>query len=334
MAKRHLTEQQRRRIRAHQQHKQVAAFTESSATHSLTGRIMAHFGTSAEIITPENKRFSCAIRQNLPPLVTGDNVVFEPMGNTHGVIVALVPRISLLSRTLPSGDSRIMAANVTRVFVVIAPEPEINWLTLDRYLIGLEQCGLPAFIIMNKCDLPVEASSRETFQVYGKIGYPTLAVSAQDVASLQGLLEALNHQTSIFIGQSGVGKSSLIQALLPHEQLKTGALSARSKLGAHTTTTARMYEIPTGGYVIDSPGIRDFGLNSLEFSGLAHGFPEFRPFLGQCKFKNCTHINEPTCALREAATKALIPECRLHNYQTLFHELENMTKDYGKNSLN
>jgi ribosome biogenesis GTPase len=328
MTKRHLTKQQRRRIEENQHEKQIDAL---ESTQQI-GRIIANFGTSAEVAIAPHQAISCSIRQNLPPLVAGDNVVYEKTTTAGGVIVALLPRISLLSRTNPTGDTKIMAANITLVFVVVAPEPEINWLVLDRYLIGLEQCGLSAAIVLNKSDLGETSQIKDTLQIYQKIGYRVFEVSAYHPETLTTLHQALVDQTSIFIGQSGVGKSSLIQALLPNEQLRTGALSARTRLGAHTTTTTRLYTFAQGGDLIDSPGIRDFGLNSsLELSGLPQGFIEFQPFIGQCKFKSCHHLNEPECALLKAAEDGLIATQRLENYQTLFKELEGITKEYGKN---
>ena len=338
MSKRRLSENQKRRIQLHQQRKQEQALEQehvdiTTLSHSQQiGRIIAHYGRSADVIAENHQIYSCDIRQNLPALVTGDNVVFELTATASGIIAALLPRISLLSRNIASGELRAMAANVTQVFVVIAPEPEVNWLVLDRYLVGLEQCQLAAGIVLNKSDLFGTKHLEEMLTIYKKIGYPIFKTCTQQPETLTTLTAALVDQTSIFIGQSGVGKSSLIQVLLPHEHLRTGALSERTRLGSHTTSTTRLYTFPHGGYLIDSPGIRDFGLNSIELRDLARGFIEFQPHLGHCKFKSCHHLNEPECAIHQAVEQGDITAQRLASYQELFHNLQEMAKDYAKNN--
>lgn len=320
-----LSKHQKQRIREHQQQKQ-----EQHTPLQQKGRIIIRHGKSAEVTDALSQHYFCDIRQNLPPLVAGDEVIFETTAPSEGIIVALVPRVSVLSRTLPTGESRLMAANVTRVFVVVAPEPEVNELVLDRYLVGLAQANLEACIILNKSDLPSSKPLEKTLSVYQKIGYAVFETCSLTPSTLVDLTKALVDQTSIFIGQSGVGKSSLLQALLPNEELRTGALSEHSRLGTHTTSSTRLYTFPHGGYLLDSPGIRDFGINSISLRDLAQGFVEFRPYLSSCKFKNCEHTHEPYCAVQEAVAQGDISPKRLAHYQALHNDLQQMKKDYGK----
>ena len=213
-----------------------------------------------------------------------------------------------------------MAANIDQVVVVIASKPSFEYGMLDRYLAAAELIGATPVIVVNKADL-LDADSRakleQRLSVYREIGYPLLFTSTRSNAALVELHRQLKAHTSILVGQSGVGKSSLVQALLPDLDIRIGTLSQVTGLGRHTTTVAMLYHLPDGGNLIDSPGVRDFTLGSVEVEKLASGFREFTPYLGQCRFHNCRHLSEPGCAVQDAARAGAISKLRLENYQQL-----------------
>ena len=204
--------------------------------------------------------------------------------------------------------------------VVIACKPSFEYGMLDRYLVAAELIGARPAIVVNKADM-LDAESRarleERLDVYQKTGYPVLFTSTLTEDGLKALHEQLKSHTSILVGQSGVGKSSLVKTLLPDLDIRIGSLSQVTGLGRHTTTVAMLYHLPDGGDLIDSPGVRDFTLAQVPVAELEHGFIEFKPFLGQCRFHNCRHVTEPGCAVQDAARNGLINKRRLENYQKL-----------------
>jgi ribosome biogenesis GTPase len=191
---------------------------------------------------------------------------------------------------------------------------------LDRYLVAAELIGASPLIVVNKSDL-LDAGGRELLQqrlaVYPTIGYPLVFTSNRHVAGLHELHSHLANHTSILVGQSGVGKSSLVQTLLPDLEIRTGSLSEVTGLGRHTTTVAMLYHVPGGGDLIDSPGVRDFTLNKVAPELLENGFPEFVPYRGQCRFHNCRHASEPGCAIHNAVRDGTVDPRRLANYREL-----------------
>jgi ribosome biogenesis GTPase / thiamine phosphate phosphatase len=205
--------------------------------------------------------------------------------------------------------------------VVIAPEPPPHANLLDRYLAAAEDAGLHALILLNKTDLGAQAAALEPLlDVYRAIGYPVLRASAAQAGGIAALAAALAGHTTAFVGQSGVGKSSLIATLLPHEDIRVGELSQAVAKGRHTTTTARLYHLPAGGKLIDSPGIREFSLVHLDSARTARGFIEFRPYLGCCRFRDCEHRDEPGCALREAVDAGAVSAARYAGYLQIIGE--------------
>ena len=297
------------------------------------GLLVANYGASADIEDPERNIYRCKLRQNLGNLVVGDRVIWraETSPSTSktkqktGVIVAIQTRQSELMRPDPMGQLKPIAANIDQMVLVIAPLPTPSEYLIDRYLVAAETLHIPSLIFINKMDL---LSAREQqdildrFSVYQHIGYPLHAGSAQTAHGLDDLQSQLTHKTNALVGQSGVGKSRLIKRLLPEAKLDIGAISPTSGLGTHTTTTTRLYHIPSGGDLIDSPGVREFGLWHSSAHEIAQGFIEFGEFLGTCKFKNCQHQHEPGCALRKAVDSGKISELRLKSFLRLIAGLK------------
>ena len=335
MAKRKLNRRQQWRIEKIQQErrqrterKQARAVDETLANNTLgeeqEGLLVANFGASVEIETRQGTRVRCQLRQNLPLLVVGDRVVWQAAGEA-GVVTALLERRSLLARPDQQGELKALAANIDQIVVVAAPAPAYSPDLINQYLAAAELTGIAPLLLFNKIDLIDEHNRREVdalLSIYQRIGYPVLSASTKREHGLDALIEQLKGKTNVFVGQSGVGKSSLAKSLLPDTRIDVGELSAQSGLGQHTTSTARLYHLPAGGHVIDSPGVREFRLWPMSRQELARGFIEFHPYLGQCKFRDCTHRHEPGCALQEAVGRGEISRQRLDSYQKLAQQLE------------
>jgi ribosome biogenesis GTPase len=264
--------------------------------------------------------FRCQTRQHIGHPVCGDRVIWQQVDETTGVVTALLPRSSVLSRPDYGGRHKPLAANITQLVIVLAPKPEPSGYLLDQYLVTAETIAIPPLIAVNKIDLlqgEIADEFMQRFESYRSIGYPIIGVSAKREHGLDLLIDKLKHQTSILLGQSGVGKSSLVNALLPSMKVETGRLSRATGLGRHTTSAATCYTLPQGGELIDSPGVRSFRLTDLSHQQLEQGFIEFRPLLGQCRFHNCTHDHEPGCAIQAAVEKGEISSLRLQNFLRL-----------------
>jgi len=247
-------------------------------------------------------------------------VVWQATGLGQGVVTALLPRGSTLSRPDYSGHDKPLAANITRLVVVLAPQPEPTEYLVDQYLVAAEHIGVDALIALNKMDLSQGAAERAflgRFAPYARIGYPLISVSARHDQGLDPLREALHDHVAILVGQSGVGKSSLIQALLPDLEIQVGRLSEATGLGRHTTSATTWYRLPTGGGLIDSPGVRSFRLGRLGRAELERGFRDFRPYLEHCRFADCHHDQEPGCAIKEAVARGAIERARLASFHHL-----------------
>ncbi len=289
----------------------------------MEGRVVTRHGRNLVVADSEQNLFLCLFRQNIGHVVCGDRVVWHTTEPGSGVVTALLERESVLARPDYSGREKPLAANLTQLVIVIAPEPEPSEYLLDQYLVTAEVIGVPALIAANKIDLlsPEERRNfQQRFEHYERIGYPLALVSARTEHGLDPLIERLTGETSILLGQSGVGKSSLIKTLLPDQEIQVGRLSEATGLGKHTTSSTTCYDLPQGGYLIDSPGVRSFRLNKLEHTELEQGFREFRPFLGHCQFRDCRHEQEPGCAIKAAVECGEIDEQRLRNFLHLAGE--------------
>lgn len=288
------------------------------------GRIITRYGVQVDVEDNSGKLYRCLMRQNLPSLVCGDRVIWQEGQNQTGVVVAVEPRQSLLER--PDADNQIkpVAANINQILVVAAPLPALDIDLINRYLVAAEMTSIAPVLVINKIDLLNEPSLEKLktrIKMYEDIGYRVIYASCKKSHGLDELIECLQDKTSILVGQSGVGKSSLIQALLPEEDLKIGAISDASGLGRHTTTATSLYHFPAGGELIDSPGVRAFRLGHVSVAQLTNGFIEFRPYQDQCKFNNCRHTVEPDCAIRHAVETGKISIERYDSYQRILNTI-------------
>ncbi len=295
--------------------------TKSSSTpiepEGEPGLILAHYGQSSLVEAENGDIVRCSTRRSLPRTVSGDRILWQASSPREGVITAVLERDTILSRPDPNNRVRPVAANIDQIVVVIASKPSFEYGMLDRYLVAAELIGAQPVIVVNKSDLLDHDSRKkleERLAVYQSIGYTLLFTSTHSTDGLRDLHQQLKTHTSVLVGQSGVGKSSLIQALLPDLDIRTGSLSQVTGLGRHTTTVAMLYHLPDGGDLIDSPGVRDFNLVKVPLEDLQFGFREFRPYLGQCRFHNCRHVSEPGCAVQTATREGHIIERRLKNY--------------------
>jgi ribosome biogenesis GTPase len=264
-------------------------------------------------------------------LAVGDEVLVEPgeRGDDAWAITEILPRRSRLARRSPGGGwgERVVIANVDQVVVVFAAaEPEPHPRMVDRFLVIAEGNELQARLVVNKVELTGEAAARERFGIYERAGYPVHYTSAREDIGMAALRDALDGRVSALTGPSGVGKSSLINAAYPGTELRVGEISRSVMKGRHTTVGALLTPLPTGGFVADTPGLREVGLWGLPAAELDHLFPEFRPCLERCRFADCTHRREPDCAVREAVERGEVSAERYESYLKLREELEEMER--------
>lgn len=334
MSKRKLNRRQNWRIEKIQKERETRALKRAEQAESKLnetdlgteelGVVMAHYGVQIDVENPETGDISrCHIRANIPQLVTGDRVVFR-QGNPTGVVVALRERDNILQRPDQRGQLKQVAANIDHLLVVIAPYPEAHPNLIDRYLVAAESMGIEPVLLLNKMDRidpDKHGKLLELMAMYTKLGYNTVNASAVSQEGLADLKQFLVNKTTVFVGQSGVGKSSLINLLLPEANMKVGALSEASQKGRHTTTTAKLFHFPDGGDLIDSPGIREFALWHFNETDVYEGFKEITPYLGQCKFRDCHHNKEPGCEVRNALERGDISESRWRSCQHIINTL-------------
>ena len=323
--------QEERLARAQRKAERLVSSETTQLGDEQIGLIVANFGALLHVEGSDGTVHSCKQRQNIETVVVGDEVVWQSDPHGGGVVTAPLPRRSLLARPDLAGTLRPIAANVDQILVVTAPAPTYSNALIDQYLIAAETTGITPILLFNKIDL-LEAdageAARAQFELYRQLGYQVIFASTKSRHGLDELRTTLRHKNSVFIGQSGVGKSSLVQALLPGETITVGELSELSGLGQHTTTTARLYHLPEGGNLIDSPGVRGFRLWPMEPYAIARGFREFLPYLGRCRFRNCSHRHEPGCALIEAVERNEISAERLTSFHRIIDEQANYKPRY------
>ncbi|WP_258241001.1 small ribosomal subunit biogenesis GTPase RsgA [Pseudidiomarina homiensis] len=336
---RKLNKGQLRRMRANQQKRlQQVELTQEVDDASLgaaeSGVIVSRFGQHA-IVTAETSHthFRCHIRRSIESLVCGDEVVWrrftsQTEGGEQGVIEAVQERKSLLSRPDYYDGVKPVAANIDQIFIISSVLPAFSTQIIDRYLVACEDIDITPVIVLNKADLlseqpaAVQEEIEQALAMYEAIGYQVVRTSAKTQGGLETIQKLLQDHVSIVVGQSGVGKSSLVNALLPEIDADVGAISTNSGLGQHTTTVATRYALPQGGFLIDSPGIREFALWHLDESRVAWCFIDFRPFLGRCKFRDCKHqTQDPGCALQEAAETGELHPLRLYNFHKIIESM-------------
>lgn len=331
MSKRKLNRRQAWRIEKIQQEKAARAAKKQQAltpSESQTlgpeqqGLVTAHYGTFVDIES-NGSVCRCHFRTNLGSLVTGDQVIWQA-GDPYGVVVAVLPRKSELSRPDTHKGNKVIAANIDRILIVIAPLPKPHSQLIDRYLIAAERQQIHPVLILNKTDL-LDQDNQDNINalldLYRNLGYEVITSSYKSEDGMAELTATIKGHTSIFVGQSGVGKSSLVNRLIPNLNLQVGEISVANEKGVHTTTLSRLVHFPAGGQLIDSPGIREFGLWDLEVDDILHGLIEFRDLLGHCKFRDCHHKEEPGCAIKEAYEQGKINPFRMQTFINLQQEI-------------
>jgi len=263
------------------------------------GLVISHLGQGIAVEL-SGVIYLCQTRRKLETVTVGDRVMITLSPPNQGRIEQILPRRSLLQRPSRNNKTRPVAANIDKIYIVFAVEPTCDFLLIDQYLAICENKNIDVVLVLNKVDLEREHIEKE-LQLYEALSYPLHRVSAVQNQGIDELKMALNNHINIFTGQSGVGKSSLTNALIPDKQLKTNTVSETTKHGRHTTTAATLYHLPEGGDLIDTPGVAIFGLADLNEKQLAWGYREFQPLLEQCKFSDCRHDLDKGCAVRLAA---------------------------------
>ena len=238
-------------------------------------------------------------------------------GAGKGVIEAVGERTTLLYRS-DAVRQKLVAANVTQVVIVVAPVPAYSEDLVNRCIAAAEHGGMAALITLNKSDLPQAQAALDALEFYRKLGYRVVALSAK--RDLDSLVPHLKGETSVLVGQSGMGKSTIINGLIPAAAVRVAEVSAALDSGRHTTTHTRLYHLDASSHILDSPGMQVFGLHHLDDAELAHAFIEFRPWLGHCRFRDCRHLSEPGCAVTAACKRREINERRLASYRGLLQE--------------
>jgi len=278
-----------------------------------TGLVITRYGQRLLVEAESGELLQCTGRRNIELSVAGDQVIYQTTDNGEGVVTALLARENSLVRS-----QKLIAANIDELWLVVSIEPHYQFELIDRYLVVAENANLPINIVVNKIELSSDIDKvKRDFSMYESAGYNVSYLSVNEKINIAEFKSQLNDKTHIFLGQSGVGKSSLINELIPDLNLRVNEISTKSKLGKHTTTNTTLYHIPSGGDLIDSPGIREFKLDELTDKEILSGFKEFKPFIGQCKFRNCAHIKEPKCAIKTAVESGDIHPLRYANYLQL-----------------
>lgn len=280
------------------------------------GLVIAHLGQGIAVECLD-KITLCQTRRRLETVAVGDKVLWTQSSPDQGRIEDILPRRSLLARPSGNGKIRPVAANIDTVCIVFAIEPVCDFLLLDQYLAICENNNFDAALVLNKVDLNLSENIEQELQNYQKLGYPLYRVSVKTASGLDELKLALKDRVSILAGQSGVGKSSITNALIPDRDLKTNTLSETTKHGRHTTTAATLYHINGGGDLIDSPGVAIFGLADLTERQLAYGYREFQPLLNNCQFNDCRHLHDKGCKVRLSAEQGDISMSRYQRFLKL-----------------
>ncbi|GHU04324.1 putative ribosome biogenesis GTPase RsgA [Betaproteobacteria bacterium] len=284
----------------------------------LEGTVIAAHGRHYLVELPDGSALPCFPRGKKSELACGDRVSIARSNETQGVIDAVLPRHALLYRS-NEFRQKLIAANVSLIIIVVATDPPFPENLVTRCLLAAESQNIGALIVLNKCDLADRLASAETsLAPFSRLGYPILRLSAR--ADVSALWPYLAGQSGVLVGQSGVGKSTLINALVPEARARTREISATLDTGRHTTTHATRYRLPENSSLIDSPGLQEFGLHHLSIRDIEYGFREFRPLLGSCRFRDCRHDREPGCAIRAALEAGEIAPSRYAAFHTLIGE--------------
>lgn len=301
----------------------------------MQGLVIKSTGSWYEVLTEEGKTINCRIKgkfrtldiKTTNPVAVGDHVEIEPEPDLEtGIIKTLKPRKNYIIRKSVnlSKQAQIIAANLDQAFLIVTlASPRTSLGFIDRFLVTAEAYDIPAKLIFNKLDLFSDEGIeilKEYQRIYETAGYPCYSVSALKETNIDQIRALLKGKVTLVSGHSGVGKSTLINALLPGKELKTAEISDWSDKGKHTTTFAEMFELPFGGYLIDTPGIRELGIFDIEKQELGRLFPEIRKLMGDCRFHNCRHVNEPGCAVLSALNEGKFEVSRYESYLSIYHD--------------
>jgi ribosome biogenesis GTPase / thiamine phosphate phosphatase len=283
-----------------------------------SGTVVASHGRHHRVELAENDEIDCTTRGRRSDIACGDRVQIMRSGGGTAVIESVEPRTTLFYRS-DARRQKLIAANVTQVAVVVAADPPFYDDLVNRCLAGAEHANIPALIALNKFDLPEAEAALKRLRLYERLGYPVVTLAAKyDTAPL---LPHLREHVTLLVGQSGMGKSTLINALVPGAAARVGEVSVALASGKHTTTHAELYKLDATTRIIDSPGLQEFGLHHLTPYDVAHAFVEFRAFIDKCRFNDCLHLMEPDCAIAGAAADGAISHHRLESYRRLAREL-------------
>jgi ribosome biogenesis GTPase len=298
-----------------------------SLAHSRAGRVVASHGRDATVVGDDGSRVHCRLHGRRLAVVCGDRVRWHAARTEGGagVIDEVLPRASLLARISARGDAEPVAANLTQLVAVVAPVPAADFGLCDRYLAAAEWCGIAACVVANKADLEDAGDSLlGPLADYARIGYRVLRTSKRQAGGVDALRECLAGGTSVLVGQSGVGKSSLTNALVPGVAAAVDDVSRASENGRHTTTMSSLYALPSGGELIDSPGVRDFSPPLPAPREVAGGYREIAALAAECRFRDCMHRREPGCRVTAAVAAGAVSARRLESYRRLLTLAEEM----------
>lgn len=293
---------------------------------SINGLVTAAFRRHYAVLLDNGQMASCVLRGRSLTIACGDrvNVALESSG-TEGAIDAVEPRTSLFFRS-DAQREKIIAANVTQVLGMVAPDPPYDDELVHRWIIAAESNGCRFILIANKADLPSFAAIKPRLAQFAALGYRIIETSASNDAA--PIAPWLHGQHSVLIGQSGMGKSTLINTLLPGAAARVGVLSSALKTGKHTTTETTLYALDATSWIVDSPGMKEFGLGHLTADAIADAFVELRPLLGQCRFRNCRHDSEPGCAVLAALERGEVIPWRLSLLQQMLADSARRTRTW------
>jgi ribosome biogenesis GTPase len=301
----------------------------NAAAAPFDARIVAVFGRDLLVRDAEGNELRARPRGRKLNVVCGDDVLCEREATHDEIIVTGVkPRRTALYRSNMRGEAEAVVANVSQLFVVLAPKPQPDLFVVDRYVAAATSAAIAATLVLNKQDLPINDELRGELACYQAIGYRTLTLSAKHDGSLDGLLEASAGSVAALVGQSGVGKSSLVRRLVPQSEAQVGELD-RDEEGRHTTTTSRMFNLPGGGHLIDSPGVRDFAPAIDKLDARTMGFAEVERLSPGCRFQDCQHMREPGCAVQKAVESGEMNARRYESYRRMRRLFDDLTKARG-----
>jgi ribosome biogenesis GTPase len=304
----------------------IKQFSEhEGSTLTQAALVLVSYGGQGMVELESGERLKCKYRRSVGRPYCGDRVEVQWADQQSAVVSRIQSRDNVFVRGDARQRKQTIAANLDQALIIIAPRPEPSRDLVERYLVAIHSLGIQPVIVINKSELLREMNYDSStplgrLEDYRQLGYAVLHTSCKTDPGIASLQSVLENKTSILVGQSGVGKSSLANSLLPDLELQTGDLSRVTGKGTHTTTTTIMYSIPAGGRLIDSPGVWEYGLWHMGAAELANGFIEFEPLLGHCKFNDCRHDHEPQCAVRDAAESGSLLPWRYQSYLRLLSQ--------------